>query len=240
MVINEELITVTQNLYDALMWVNKLTTPTFSVYLHNFLWVDALCINQSDLAERATQVALMGSLYTAAEEVLIWLGPEHEYFSDFSMAISGFHPGLSGYGLGHKETLSNSQLQTGESTLGLLQQDSISSNLRGMVKFMSSCNWFSRVWTMQEHLLARRTVWMCGSHEFWGNVWLDWIEKFECHGLLAMTTAKIAEEAKQAGYSLSLCESYKGIRIRRYALKQNRPHPLLDCFRTNDSDFYGQ
>src|ERR1700712_3945510 len=87
-VINEELITVTQNLYDALMRVNKLTTPTFSVYLNNFLWVDALCINQSDLAERATQVALMGSLYTATEEVLIWLDPEHEYFPDFSMAIS--------------------------------------------------------------------------------------------------------------------------------------------------------
>jgi hypothetical protein len=38
------------------------------------LWADALCINQSDLEERASQVQLMAQIYTGASKVLIWLG----------------------------------------------------------------------------------------------------------------------------------------------------------------------
>ena len=37
------------------------------------IWVDAVCINQSDLEERANQVALMGQIYSLASEVHIWL-----------------------------------------------------------------------------------------------------------------------------------------------------------------------
>ncbi|KAF2768650.1 hypothetical protein EJ03DRAFT_328131 [Teratosphaeria nubilosa] len=38
------------------------------------LWTDALCINQEDLAERSSQVAMMGAIYAKATRVLIWLG----------------------------------------------------------------------------------------------------------------------------------------------------------------------
>ncbi len=38
------------------------------------LWVDALCINQDDLEERADQVSLMGEIYRQAECVVAWLG----------------------------------------------------------------------------------------------------------------------------------------------------------------------
>jgi hypothetical protein len=38
------------------------------------LWVDAICINQEYLAERAQQVPLMGNIYQRAFEVIIWLG----------------------------------------------------------------------------------------------------------------------------------------------------------------------
>ena len=37
------------------------------------IWVDALCINQDDLEERAGQVAMMGSIYTHAQRVHVWL-----------------------------------------------------------------------------------------------------------------------------------------------------------------------
>ncbi|KAM7190302.1 Heterokaryon incompatibility protein (HET) domain containing protein [Rhypophila sp. PSN 637] len=39
------------------------------------LWVDAVCINQDDEAERAVQVNLMGDIYASAAETLIFLGP---------------------------------------------------------------------------------------------------------------------------------------------------------------------
>lgn len=38
------------------------------------LWVDAICIDQQDMAERNQQVALMGDIYTKASYVLTWLG----------------------------------------------------------------------------------------------------------------------------------------------------------------------
>ncbi|KAK8062665.1 heterokaryon incompatibility protein-domain-containing protein [Apiospora hydei] len=42
------------------------------------LWVDAVCINQKDNAEKATQVQLMGQLYSKASNVLVWLGTEND------------------------------------------------------------------------------------------------------------------------------------------------------------------
>ena len=40
------------------------------------LWIDALCINQEDDAEKSHQVAMMGEVYRKAETVLAWLGPD--------------------------------------------------------------------------------------------------------------------------------------------------------------------
>ncbi|KAF2679666.1 HET-domain-containing protein, partial [Lentithecium fluviatile CBS 122367] len=40
------------------------------------LWVDAICINQVDLAERATQVGLMREIYSFAGRVIVYLGEE--------------------------------------------------------------------------------------------------------------------------------------------------------------------
>jgi hypothetical protein len=41
---------------------------------HRTLWVDAICICQTDIAERSRQVGLMRDVYGKAIEVLIWLG----------------------------------------------------------------------------------------------------------------------------------------------------------------------
>jgi len=38
------------------------------------LWIDQLCIRQSDVVERNTQVGMMGEIYTKATSVCIWLG----------------------------------------------------------------------------------------------------------------------------------------------------------------------
>ncbi|KAF7528204.1 hypothetical protein G7054_g10234 [Neopestalotiopsis clavispora] len=38
------------------------------------IWIDAICINQDDLTEREHQVSLMGSIYSLAGTVHIWLG----------------------------------------------------------------------------------------------------------------------------------------------------------------------
>jgi hypothetical protein len=40
------------------------------------IWIDAICINQSDIGERNQQVKMMSSIYKRASYVRIWLGEE--------------------------------------------------------------------------------------------------------------------------------------------------------------------
>ena len=44
-------------------------------YKHVEYWIDALCIDQSNVAERNHQVAQMGMIYSKARYVIAWLGP---------------------------------------------------------------------------------------------------------------------------------------------------------------------
>ena len=41
-----------------------------------YLWVDAICINQNDIAERKAQVLKMKMIYEKSIQVLVWLGEE--------------------------------------------------------------------------------------------------------------------------------------------------------------------
>jgi hypothetical protein len=41
-----------------------------------FYWIDAISINQEDVAERSNQVKRITSIYRSAKEVIVWLGPE--------------------------------------------------------------------------------------------------------------------------------------------------------------------
>lgn len=42
------------------------------------IWVDAVCINQEDDAEKDGQIPIMGEIYTWANVVWVWLGPEDD------------------------------------------------------------------------------------------------------------------------------------------------------------------
>ncbi|KAJ4288783.1 hypothetical protein N0V88_007319 [Collariella sp. IMI 366227] len=58
---------ITLNLFSALTYLRDRTNPLC-------LWIDSLCINQQDLAERSAQVALMRDIFASASRVSIWLG----------------------------------------------------------------------------------------------------------------------------------------------------------------------
>lgn len=52
------------------------------------LWIDALCINQEDIAEKNHQVDMMREIYSGAELVIAWLGSNGED-SDLAMELLG-------------------------------------------------------------------------------------------------------------------------------------------------------
>lgn len=50
------------------------------------LWVDALCIDQSNVRERSAQVGKMGHIFKNASSVLVWVGmPKHHDTDDLNM-----------------------------------------------------------------------------------------------------------------------------------------------------------
>jgi hypothetical protein len=74
-------LSVTANLAEALPylpWPDSRRT----------LWIDAICINQEDMDERAEQVKLMAEIYTSAKHVLAWLGPSTH---DSNVAMNLLH-----------------------------------------------------------------------------------------------------------------------------------------------------
>lgn len=42
------------------------------------IWVDAICVNQEDVAEKDGQIPMMGEIYAWARVVWVWLGPEDD------------------------------------------------------------------------------------------------------------------------------------------------------------------
>jgi hypothetical protein len=48
-------------------------------------WIDAICIDQSNVKERNEQVRKMKDIYERAEEVIVWLGPSANNFPEFEI-----------------------------------------------------------------------------------------------------------------------------------------------------------
>ncbi|KAK0610839.1 heterokaryon incompatibility, partial [Immersiella caudata] len=58
---------VTRNCFNALKSLRRPDTP-------RSLWIDAICINQHDVAERSAQVQIMNSVYSKGSQTVIYLG----------------------------------------------------------------------------------------------------------------------------------------------------------------------
>lgn len=69
---NDRTLDVTRNLHDCLYQLCHF--PKMHPVSRREFWIDAICINQNDMNERAQQVNMMYNIYHQAEEVIVWLG----------------------------------------------------------------------------------------------------------------------------------------------------------------------
>jgi hypothetical protein len=60
---------VRSNVVEMLRYLRRCTAE-------RYLWIDAICINQTDASEKGTQVGMMRDIYAYASRVLVWLGPQ--------------------------------------------------------------------------------------------------------------------------------------------------------------------
>ncbi|KAH7074011.1 heterokaryon incompatibility protein-domain-containing protein [Paraphoma chrysanthemicola] len=140
-IINGELHYVRRNLWDFL----RVAT---SKYCKQKLWIDALCIDQTNIDERSHQVQMMVTIYKEASEVWVWLG------DDPTAARL-----LTGNPVAKEGTISKSKhgnappglAVSGESIKGQQTQKDID-----RMAYVSQNSYWTRAWITQEVALARR------------------------------------------------------------------------------------
>lgn len=151
---------VTQNLYEALLHINELSSifeeglcrQSESGQANLFLWVDAICINQRDIDEKSEQVPRMTEIFSSAYTVLIWLGA----FEKLGRKILGIElllhllESMSPLDQFAKPTLtfvlSPEPRDPGEAATRLLET---------YMEIMRN-DWFRRGWVVQEYALSQQ------------------------------------------------------------------------------------
>jgi hypothetical protein len=147
-IVSDKPFIITENLYHGLLELRKDVT--------GYLWIDALCIDQTNITERASQVLLMGKIYSLAENVIVWLGKETLEVGDVTWLLEKYLP-IAQEGRFPRE----------EANPELLNFLGITLNRwfelwERYGRFYSTYRWFSRAWVVQEFFLARKIVVRCG------------------------------------------------------------------------------
>lgn len=102
------------------------------------LWVDAICVNQQDIAERNLQVSFMNLIYTVCTSITVWLGPEDE---ESDLAVEELHK------------LAN--------THPYEKMPVLPTKVCKAIKKLLNRPWWNRVWVAQE------ICWGGGRHKMW-------------------------------------------------------------------------
>ncbi|KAF1958952.1 HET-domain-containing protein [Byssothecium circinans] len=102
---------------------------------NRYLWVDAIAIDQGNIAERNHQVAFMSEIYRNASQVLIYLGPGDEYTDKILDFLNG-----------------------DAQCLHQIKRDKLNVVVR---RFLQK-RWFDRVWVLQEVAFARLATLIAG------------------------------------------------------------------------------
>lgn len=81
--LNDKPFHITTNLFNALRQLrefcwNPSAAPDVFQNRNLLFWIDALCINQANIAEKASQIPHIGAIYKTAAQVVAWLGTNGE------------------------------------------------------------------------------------------------------------------------------------------------------------------
>jgi hypothetical protein len=146
---NGQRLDISENLYSALLQIREdgRTEP---------MWIDAICINQSDSNERTAQVKMMQEIYENAQLVIAWLGNASETDSDgFALMKTIYErcgpPSLADAG---------NPVFLSTDALGLPGMDD--PVWRALCKVLYK-PYFFRVWIIQEIIAARSCIIQCGN-----------------------------------------------------------------------------
>lgn len=159
--INSKSYKVTKNLHEGLLQLRQ-------SHAGSYIWIDAVCIWQTNIQERNSQVDLMSEIYGKADKVLIWLGVGD---AD-TIAVAHLITLLASIPEEMIQPLENRAQYVRAGTeeenaplekLGLPGYES--PVWMSLVSFFRR-GYFQRVWVMQENALAKDSMVYCGAVTF--------------------------------------------------------------------------
>ncbi|KAI3319343.1 heterokaryon incompatibility protein-domain-containing protein [Xylariaceae sp. AK1471] len=125
-------------------------------------WIDAVCLNQDDDAEKVQQVPLMGYIYRQAQQVHIWLGTDDDTIPRlfrFFRAASQIQENEQHIMARHLVSLMRKHFN--RSPRDGIGRPGVGNALKSIWDFFNR-PWFSRRWVIQEAYLARQAIAHCG------------------------------------------------------------------------------
>ena len=128
------------------------------------VWIDAICIDQTKEEEKGHQVQLMSRIYSNATQVLIWLGESSTEtpaafaclakLADRADALEmQWDP--NGFNLNGPQTLAWSSEEAATTS---------EDGAQGHIFTVLRSPWFHRLWIIQEILLAKEAIVICGTN----------------------------------------------------------------------------
>lgn len=147
-------------------------------YADRPLFVDQICINQSDDGEKGSQVPLMRDIYTNCARVVVWLGPasrSSDKWFDFTREVcnEGILSRFMQKNVGHfmnvfdavmdpSREVTAAEREDRDDILWLLSQYGHLYPLDGLADVLGRA-WFNRLWIIQESCLAPSVIFVSGT-----------------------------------------------------------------------------
>ena len=144
--IGSKRLSVLDSLYPLLRYV----LDDNSEAARTWWWIDSLCIDQKNSDEKALQVPLMGTIFRAAQQTLVWLGEEAD---DSTQAIEFLH-------WIEKEFRENRPSE--EWLAKVVPRNGAYGKDWEAVEKLFCRPWWTRVWTVQEFVVPDKVVLFCG------------------------------------------------------------------------------
>ncbi|KAN0110935.1 Heterokaryon incompatibility protein (HET) domain containing protein [Hyaloscypha variabilis] len=241
-----------------------LATPNFEAGLRHLrkkdeivtLWVDALCINQSDIPEKNFQLKQMREIYVQAKSVIAWLGPSNENSEEAMKWIEDYGGRSHQLKIGSiggprlislLDALDGRDVPTDEPineeatifAADLREQLSPANSwhadlITALLKFFKRAYW-NRIWIVQELASASNLVFVCGKDIASDNAIYDTLRLLrnftQYQNLKWNRMVQETQFVKPSGVSLTQINTSRPINLLKFR-RATHPAPLIHLMRT--------
>ncbi|RYP18164.1 hypothetical protein DL765_004090 [Monosporascus sp. GIB2] len=128
------------------------------------LWVDAVCINQKDNAEREQQVMMMGKIYGRARRTVVYLG-EASFAGRIAFGVLRQMHQLYWEAAGRTPDFTDLKARSSEIAIDGYDAPIPYYAALGATQALAATPWFTRMWVLQEVALARDVLMVCAPEE---------------------------------------------------------------------------